>query len=257
MDGLPLIELLLLICSGFFAGALNSLGGGGPLLALPVLVLLGVPSVEAKASGTVALFPAGVASAWVYRRGIKPLRGTSIRAMLWATFIGGACGSLLLLITPSTIFDRILPWLLLITTLTLWLGERLPRMFASNANPGGPAARTLIFCQFLVGGYAGYFGGAVGLMMMAIWSAFGHSDIKASNALRAFLVNFANAVSIFVFILSGSVFWEKAMYMAVGAFAGGIMGANVGRKVSNLIIRRCTITIAVVSTAAFFACAYS
>src|SRR6476661_6945922 len=89
---------------------MNALAGGGSFVTLPALVAVGVPSVEANASSTVALFPGSLASALAYRDDFTPLAGLA--------------GALLLLLTPARAFDTIIPWLLLAGSLTFAFGGR-------------------------------------------------------------------------------------------------------------------------------------
>ena len=84
---------LLLLGAGLLAGAMNALAGGGSFVTLPALIAAGVPSVAANASSTVALYPGGLASAWVYRQGLTQVCGVPIRPMLAVTLIGGLAGS--------------------------------------------------------------------------------------------------------------------------------------------------------------------
>src|ERR1044072_489911 len=120
------MDVYLMLCgAGLVAGAMNALAGGGSFVTLPALIAAGLPSVAANASSTVALYPGGAASAWVYRDGLTRAEGLPIVPSLIATLVGGLAGALLLLWTPSSIFDRLLPWLLLAATVTLTFGPRL------------------------------------------------------------------------------------------------------------------------------------
>ncbi len=111
--------------AGLLAGAMNAMVGGGSFITLPALIAAGLPSVIANTSSTVALYPGGAASAWVYRDGLKPVEGLPLVPSLVATLIGGLAGALLLIWTPSSVFDRVLPWLLLTATITLTFGARI------------------------------------------------------------------------------------------------------------------------------------
>ncbi|HEY0419342.1 MAG TPA: TSUP family transporter, partial [Acetobacteraceae bacterium] len=101
-------DLPLLLAAGLLAGAMNALAGGGSFVTLPALIAAGVPSVQANASSTLALYPGGVASVWTYRDGLGPVCGVPLRPLLVVTLVGGLAGGLLLLWTPSSIFDAVL-----------------------------------------------------------------------------------------------------------------------------------------------------
>lgn len=65
--------------------------------------------------------------------------------------------------------------MLLLALLALAFGQRLASRFRGDVEASGP---TILAGQALLGIYGGYFGGAVGLMMMAFWSIATRSDIK-------------------------------------------------------------------------------
>lgn len=150
--------IVIIFGSGLLAGAMNALAGGGTFVALPALISVGVPSVMANASSTVGLFPGTAASAWAYRDGLAPIGAVSLRSLLFVTAIGGAIGALLLMSTPSTLFDSVLRWLLLIATLTLTFGRHVGEFLRRRWHIR-PAAVLVI--QFVLGIYGGYFGGAL------------------------------------------------------------------------------------------------
>src|SRR4030095_5764778 len=116
---------LMLATAGLVGGAMNALAGGGSFVTLPAMIAAGIPSVGANAASTVALYPGGAASAWVYRDGLTSVDGLPFISSLVATLFGGFAGALLLIWTPSSVFDRLLPFLLLSATITLILGPRL------------------------------------------------------------------------------------------------------------------------------------
>lgn len=239
--------------AGLVAGAMNALAGGGSFVTLPALIAAGLPSVAANASSTVALYPGGAASAWVYRDGLTRVEGLPIVPSLIATLIGGLAGALLLLWTPSAIFDRVLPWLLLAATITLIFGPRLGAALRARF-AAGPAVVMAI--QFLLGIYGGYFGGAVGLMMLATWSLITTADIKLLNPTRMVLVTAANTIAVLTFIVLGAVWWPHTLALGAGAIAGGYGGAHIGKRLPATAVRVVTLAVAVAITAAFFYRAY-
>ncbi|TAV43975.1 sulfite exporter TauE/SafE family protein (plasmid) [Rhizobium leguminosarum] len=246
-------DIMLLFLAGLLAGSMNALAGGGSFVSLPALISVGVPSVAANATSTLALFPGGMASSWVYRDGVRSVCGVNVVPIAIVTVIGGVAGSLLLLLTPSRIFDGLLPWLLLVATLMLTAGPRLSARFQTQARPS-----VLVFAtvQFFLGLYGGYFGGAVGLMMLAAWSALGGGDIKSLNPTRMAMVTAANAVAVVVFVLAGAIVWQECIPMTVGAVIGGWIGAHIGRRLPSSVVRVLTLAVAFLTTAVFFSRAY-
>jgi uncharacterized protein len=240
---------LLLIIAAFGAGLINSVAGGGSFLTFPALVFTGVPSIIANASSTVALIPGSMASAWAYRHDFKRTANFPFWPALVVSLIGGVAGALLLLLTPQRTFDSLIPWLMLAATLLFALGPRLSagmkRMFRI-----GPIA--VICIQFVIAIYGGYFGGAIGIVMLAVWTAFGLSDIHVMNANKTVLAAALNAVAAVLFIIAGKVWWPQTLAMLVAAIFGGAIGALAARRVAPHHVRVVVIVISTAITVAFF-----
>jgi uncharacterized protein len=245
--------LLIVIGAGFLAGAMNALAGGGSFVSLPALLAAGLPPVQANASSTVALFPGGVVSAWAYRDGLTPVGPVSIRMMLGITLIGGFIGAVLLLKTSSSTFSVLLPWLLLCASLALAFGRRLGEALRRRWHIGAGAVLTI---QFVLGIYGGYFGGAVGLMMLAVWGLLDTRDVKSLNAPRTLLVSAANSVAVLTFAFAHAVRWPETIAMLLAAMVGGYGGAQLGRRMPPKVIRAGTLVISACITLAFFAKTY-
>lgn len=245
---------ILLLGAGFLAGAMNAVAGGGTFVALPALALMGLPPIVANASTTVALFPGTLASAWSYRRDIRPLDLTPTQNLLALSLLGGLIGALLLLLTPESAFEALIPWLLLLATATLAAGPRLAFLLQRLGLQVG--SRFLLVAQLVLGIYGGYFGGAVGLMMLATWSLATTSDLRRLNPLRTLMVAGANGVAVVCFAVTGNVSWRETLVVMVGGVAGGYLGAQLGRRLPLSLLRAIILAIAIVTTGAFFARAY-
>ena len=185
--------ILLTFAAGIVAGAMNALAGGGSFISLPALIAAGVPPVQANTSSTVALFPGGLASAWAYRDGSTAIGDVPLRALLVATLCGGLAGAVLLLRTSSAAFSFVLPWLLLVASLALAFGRQVGEALRARWRIH---AHAVLAVQFGLGVYGGYFGGAVGIMMIAMWGLLDRRELKQLNAPRTLLVSAANAVAV-------------------------------------------------------------
>ena len=235
--------------AGSLAGAMNALAGGGSFVTLPVLIAAGVPPVFANTSSTVALFPGGLASAWAYRADLGPVGAVPLRALLLATLAGGGAGALLLLHTSAAAFTFVLPWLLLIAFVALAFGRRLGAALRARMQIH---AHAVLAIQFALGLYGGYFGGAVGIMMMAVWGLLDRRDLKQLNAPRTLLVSAANLVAVLTFIVAGAVRWPETLVMLGGAILGGYGGARLGRRAPQRIVRTTTLLATAAITLVFF-----
>lgn len=248
MDVIPLSYLLLAV-AGFVAGVMNAVAGGGTFLTFPALVATGVPSLIANASNAVALFPASFASALAYRKDFRPFEGVSFKAMVVVSLIGGVVGAALLLYTPQQTFDAIVPWLLLAATLLFTFAPRIVPAIR-GAFQMGPV--TLLTVQFAVAVYGGYFGGAMGILMLAVYALFGLHDLTSMNAVKTVLSGLINGVGLLIFIGAGMIVWPQTLVILFAAITGGYFGARVARRMDPKHLRAGVIVIASAVTVAFF-----
>ena len=122
-----MLTLALMAAAGLLAGAMNAIAGGGSFVTFPAMVLVGLPSVIANASSTVALFPGTIASTFAYRRDLAGVGGYRLVVLAPISIAGGLAGAMLLLATPDHLFDVVIPWLLALASLTFALGARAKR----------------------------------------------------------------------------------------------------------------------------------
>jgi uncharacterized membrane protein YfcA len=249
---------LLLFGAGAGAGVMNAVAGGGSFLTFPALVYAGLPSVVANASSTVALVPATLASVWAYttgrhRAGLVDIGGVAIGRVVAASAAGGLAGAALLLSTPSSLFDGIVPWLLCLATLVFAFGGRLSAWLRGHAHLGPAAVLPL---QCLLGVYGGYFGGAVGIMTLAAWSLVTEHDLKTLNPTRMVTVAAMNGIAVAFFVVAGEVQWPETLVVLAGGLAGGFLGGRLGQRLPPRVTRTVIMTVTVAMTVVFFRRAY-
>jgi uncharacterized membrane protein YfcA len=217
--------------AAFFAGAINSVAGGGTLVTFPALVWLGLPSVTANATSTVAIWPGSLGSMWGYR---QELREASPQMLALVRF------------TPPALFDNLVPFLILFATLLFMVQEPIQRRLKSGNTPGSHTLRWMVGAvafQFLVALYGGYFGAGIGILMLAALSILGMTDIHQMNGLKNFFALCINGVAALYFIWSNMVSWPDVVLMALGAIVGGYGGAGAARKLGRGAVRRIVIGI--------------
>ena len=240
---------LIVFVAGLIAGAMNAAAGGGSFVSVPTLIYAGVPSVSANMSSTIALYPGSLASAWAYRKNFGPILNIPVKALFFTTLIGGFAGALLLLFTPSHSFDKILPWLLLLGSLAFAFGGTIGARLAKHYQP---KKIYILLAQFVLGVYGGYFGGAVGIMMLAMWTMLGLEDIRAMNAIKVVLVAAANTIAVICFAVAGTVAWRQTAIMLVAAATGGYLGAHLAMRLKPSRIRIAISVLNFVITGLFF-----
>jgi uncharacterized membrane protein YfcA len=226
--------LPLLFLASLWAGAQNALAGGGSFITLPALMLAGMDARAANITSTVALFPAQLVTGFTGRAGASGLAGLSMRALFAISLVGGAAGGAILLATPPTVFARLVPWLVLFATV-LFAWESFWR---KQSEPGAaqlpPWAAGI--AQFFIAVYGGYFGGGIGLLMMAALSMAG-LGVRAAGATKNILAGVMNASAVALFVFSPDVHWLEVAVTAAAASLGGWAGALMLRRVDEKALR--------------------
>lgn len=243
------MDHILLVGAAFIAGIMNAVAGGGTFITFPMLVFVGVPPINANASNAVGLFPGNFASAWAYRHDYKNFDGVSLRALAVVGLSGGLTGALLLLLTPSPTFDAIVPWLILTATIIFISGPSLALYLNRHSHISSHA---FLVIQFLVSIYGGYFGGAMGIIMLAIFGLLGQTDLNAMNATKTLMAGFINGIAVIIFVAAGIVWWPQTFAILIGATAGGYAGARVARSLNQKYVRAAIILISISVTIVFF-----
>jgi uncharacterized membrane protein YfcA len=249
-----MITYLILAVAGLLAGVINSVAGGGSFLTFPAMVFTGIPSIIANASSTMALIPGSIAATWAFREDLRELEGFPFRPLFAVSLAGGGIGALLLLYTPQRTFDYVLPWLMFAATSLFAFGPQISRFLKARVHIG---AATVVLVQLIISTYGGYFGGGVGILMLATWTVFGVIDIRALMAHRTLLGASMNTVAVVLFIAAHKVWWPQTMIVLTGAVIGGYGGAWTAKRVDPRYVRAAIIAIGVSITIVFFWRQYS
>lgn len=248
----------ILFVAAVLGGTLNSVAGGGSFLTFPTLIFTGVPAIEANATSTVALWPGAVASIGGYRGAMRVERRLLL-ILSGVSLLGGVLGAILLLHTKQALFLKLVPYLLLLATLLFAFGGPLTARLRRRKGDHDEESSTfrlplgwIIALQFVIALYGGFFGGGIGILMLATLTLMGMEDIHSANALKALLNACINGVAVITFIVAGAVFWGQAVVMIFGAIAGGYGGASIARRLDPTLVRRFVILVGLVMSAYFF-----
>lgn len=230
-------EILLLAVAGVAAGAVNAIAGGGSLITFPSLIAIGLPSVDANVTNSVAVFPGYVSSVAGSR---ADLAGQ--RQRVWATVpvavVGSAAGCALLLLTPARVFEVVVPFLVLAAAATLAFQERLRALVGHpRSMPPRRAAVTLQCVVFAGAVYGGYFGAALGVMYVAALALILDEPLKRINALKNVLSATVGLVTVLVFAVFAGVDWAAVATLAPATIVGGYAGARLARRLPQRTLR--------------------
>jgi uncharacterized membrane protein YfcA len=245
-----LFHAALMFLAAFFAGVVNSIAGGGMLLVFPMMIWLGLDPKVANATCTVALWPGLFGGLFGYRRTMDDSSLILMRLGV-ISLIGGGLGAWLLIVTPSLIFSRLVPFLILFATILFmiqgpvnrWL--RVPAAEHESTNGWWIAAMIIMFFSAM---YGGYFGAGNGILMLATMGLLGLRDIHRANGIKNFLGICINGIAVFSFSIAHMVSWPRSLWMAVAATIGGYIGARAAQRVGGVFIRRAVVVIGFVIT---------
>jgi len=248
----PWYEVLALLVAGVAAGTINTIVGSGTLITFPTLLFFGFPPLVANVSNTIGLVAGGLTGIHGYRRELVG-QGDVLRRLMPLSFFGAMVGALLLLWLPPAAFAAIVPVLIALALVLVLLGPRL-KTWAASRHPDveSRGQRVLLTVGvFGAGVYGGYFGAAQGVLMVGLMSALMTISLQRINGLKNVLVTVANAVAAVIFILVARdlIDWSVVALIALGALAGGYIGARVGRRLSPVILRGVIVTVGVLAIA--------
>jgi len=261
------LRLLLLGAIGLVTGVINTVAGGGSLLSFPALLALGYSPLVANVTNTFGVFPSSAGGALGYRRELAGQRRTWLLLAAVCT-AGSLIGAWLLLVLPASSFEAAVPALIataaLLTLAQPWLARRMrarsqrPAAVPAGAAPAeavGTAEATepppapihrrwaLLLAVLLISVYGGYFGAAIGVLLIAVLGLFLHDSLQRNNALKTSLTVVVNGVAAATFSFLGPVVWSAALTLAVATGLGGMLGAVIARRLSDRALRWAVVAI--------------
>lgn len=237
------LAVIVIFLAGICAGAINSIAGGGTLVSFPALLWLGRDPILANVTNTVAIWPGSLAGAYGFRRELKGMRRWLLLLGL-PSILGGALGGWLLLRTPTSTFEVLVPWLILGATVLLAFQEIISRRLPSlSHDPSTVQVAAVFVFQFVVSVYGGYFGAGMGILMLAALGLIGLTDMHQMNGLKNILAVCINGVAALYFVIAQSVVWSDVAVMMTGTIAGGFLGARVARRLGRTFVRRFVVAI--------------
>jgi uncharacterized membrane protein YfcA len=248
------LDIAVLSGIGLLAGFSNAVVGGGTLFTFPAILAVGVPPVLANATTTVALWPGSATSARA-QLGELPRAAHPLKPRVIGATLGGLIGAVLLLASGDALFFQLVPWLLAIATILFTFARQIVK---AVVHLGGQSQSTaaLVTMEFLCSIYGGYFGAAIGILLLASMALAGEHDMRSANAQRNYLVCFINGIAALVFIVLRVVDWTVAVIVMVGAIAGGYIGGRFARTIPNQILRYLVTAAGVIFSGVYFVRAY-
>jgi uncharacterized membrane protein YfcA len=252
------LSIAIIFLAATVAAVMNSVVGAGTIVTFPVLVLLGIPPVEAIVANVIGIVPGTLAGTWGYRSTLVG-RGRTVWRLIISSTLGGILGAFLLVLLPPGVFTAIVPVLLLFAGVLAVLQPRIAaavdRSRTRRASDGGTVhiighdrlTAPLVLAVGITGVYGGYFGAAQGVLLLVILGIFLGGSMNELNGIKNALATTANVVSAVVFVVYRGIEidWPVVIIIAIASTFGGLLGGIYGRRLSGDVLRVLIITIAI------------
>lgn len=234
------MDLIIIGLAGFIGGLLNAVAGGGSFFTLTALIYIGVPPIIANATGTAALLPGYLASAWRFRRDIELPSGLSFLSISIISILGGALGAIILLLTDEQLFASLVPWLILFATVAFVIGPWLLKQKKTKASELETSKNkryitSLVLLMVCI--YGGYFNGGLGIILLAALGLLGQTNLHGMNGIKNVISALLTSVAVIVYILGGTIEVEHLLLLSVMAILGGYFGAVFAYKIPQKMLR--------------------
>lgn len=242
LDMAGMIQVYLIVCPlVFLAGFIDSIAGGGGLIATPAYMLAGLPMHSVLGTNkAMSTFGTTVSSLRYIKSGNIDWRAAIVAAI--GSFLGSALGSQVALRIDAdilkTFFVCILPFIALFVLFNKNKGEN------NTEKLSGTKLNVVAFAVGVVtGAYDGLIGPGAGTFMIFGFTMFvGLDYIKSSGCAK--IVNLASNISAFIsFVLAGQVIWALALPAALFNMAGSYLGSGYAIKYGNKLVKKVLIVV--------------
>ncbi len=247
-------QYILIGLAALAAGFINAIAGGGTLITFPVLTAVGIPAVVANITNTVALSPGYLGATIAQWNDLK-----TQKKRLWlfvpASIVGGIIGGILLLNSGERLFRSLVPFLILLASALLAVGDPLRNMINRRLHSRGASLEHIQYAILpvtLAAIYGGYFGAGLSVIVLAVLGFLINDSLTRLNALKQAISFSVNTAAAIFFVFSGQVNWNAAVVMAVFAILGGTLGGKLAGKIKPATLRWTVVTIGVIVSIIYF-----
>jgi uncharacterized membrane protein YfcA len=233
--------IALLALAACVAGFVDSIAGGGGLLALPALLLAGLDPVSALATNKLqGTFGTASATYAFWRRG--HIKISAHIPTIIATFVAACLGVLAVNYAPKNFLSIALPILLIAIAIYFAFS---PSFTNESKAPRIPPQAFAFGIAPALGFYDGIFGPGTGsFFMLALVTLLGLGIVQATAKTK--LLNFtSNIASLLIFAFSGKIIWMVGLTMGVAQFIGAQLGSRFAMKHGARIIRPLLVVVCV------------
>ena len=235
------IEILtFLFFVGVVAGFLDTLVGGGGLLAVPALLLSGIPPIYVlgtnKFQGSMGT---GIATFLLFKK--KKLDWNSVKNLMFASFIGSIVGGVIIQFVDTQFLSFVIPIVLVFIAIYFIVSPK-PKSIASNPKSN---KKFELFAVPVVGFYDGMFGPGAGSFFAMTGVMIKKLEIIQATILAKPLNFASNIAGFIVFFSFGHIAFLIGLLMMMGQMIGAFFGTHYLLKANPLIIRLLIVIISI------------
>lgn len=223
----------ILVAAGVLAGMVGTAGAITTLVSYPALLAVGLSARSANVANLIALVACWPGAALASGPELQG-RGGWLWRYAPVAAVGGAVGAAVLLATPTGVFDRVVPFLVAIGSISLLLA---PRLSSQRIRDAAGQHRWFDGALLTLSVYNGYFGAGTGVMVLALLLMSVEEHLPAANALKNMVIGAATLSAALAVAIFGSVDWAAVAPLAAGMFAGSTVGPRIARRVPASLLR--------------------
>ena len=219
-----MIKIAAVFVVGISVGFLNGFAGGASVLSFPAMIAIGLNPVTAAMTNALGVWTANIGALVGKFKYVRSIIKTE-SSLIGYSMIGAIIGGLALALMPIAGFQKLVPILILIASLSLFIKVK------ENLTPLRQKFKYLWLLA--IGFYAGYFGPGQGVMTIAVLARDAKRTVSDINVSKNVVVTMTCLGSNLIYIVSGKVNWTYAGILAISCAIGGYFGAKVVDRFSR------------------------
>lgn len=231
-----LYSVLLLSLTGFLAGGINTVAGGGSNLTLPALMILGLPADVANGTNRIAVTAQCLVGLAGYDRH-ETLDRPAVLPVLIPTIIGGIFGAIAAALMPNLFLKPILLGMILLMALLILVRPEVIAPPPGTKNLSPSESRGAWWSLFGAGVYGGFVQAGVGFILLAALAGGLRYDLLRANALKTACALAFTSVALIIFIIFDQVWWVPGLIVAAGSMTGAHFAVKVAVRASQKSIK--------------------
>lgn len=231
----------------FLAGFVDSIAGGGGLVALPAYILAGIPPHMAlgtnKFSSTLGTTMATIRFAG---KGFIKFRLSFI--CICCALIGSSLGSRLAVNLSGETIETLLPIVLPFVAFYVFRSKKLQDNSADETKITTRSMIIAALAALLIGAYDGFYGPGTGTFLLLILTGVANIGLRTATGLTKIINLSSNIAALTVFLLHGMVYFPLGLAGAVFNILGNYVGSGMVLENPARIIRPVIILVLILLT---------